>query len=354
MIALLGLLACSSPDPELVAQREAIAAWKQGVAALEQGSPDEARRHFVAAREHRPKDGLLLAWEAKALADAGDLEGAIASVRQGLEWQPAMAEARYDLACWLARSGALEEAAVELRRALDQEARPVREAAADPDFAPHLDHPAFAFLPRAPLEGDLSVPDGAVFWGSQATVSLTVGGSASARVRGDLSGPVDLVSAVADRHGEGTDGTLELVWTLVVRGAGPVAIGPLQVTDGDRTVVVPEQRFEAVAPPDKPVVEARVLPLATPEGLAEGLELPGAASDRGALRIRSTPAQRVQLDPRKGREQRFEQRLDGRAEWIVRRWVELPAGTYAVEVSDPGRSVLKREIEVSAGTAPPG
>ena len=86
-----------------------------------------------------------MAWHARALAADGQLEPAVELLERVLRVHARFAEARYNRAAYLARLGRLDEAGPELARALADGAARSRQAMVDPDFAPHLDHPAFAF-----------------------------------------------------------------------------------------------------------------------------------------------------------------------------------------------------------------
>src|SRR5690606_6659298 len=135
---LLALLACERPDPELVQQKRALNAWRDGKEHLEQGEAAEAAADFEKALEERPGDPLLQAWLAQALAEQGELDRAIAVLDGVLAEHPDFAEARYNRASYLARSGDPEAAAADLRRALDDGARQPRDVLEDPDFQRYL------------------------------------------------------------------------------------------------------------------------------------------------------------------------------------------------------------------------
>lgn len=342
------LLGCGGPDPDLVAQRDAIAAWRAGTEALDAGRADDARQRFAEARVLRPRDGLLHAWEARAALAQGRSDEAEALLREGLELAPELHEARYDLAALLARAGRHAEAAPELQRALAGGVSTPREARADPAFAGSLGDPAFAFLPAASVEAALKLPDGPVFWGSQATVGLVVDGVERVDLALAAHGPVEVVSVVADGGGAHH----ELAWTLLALAAGPVTVGPGEVAGAPVAAPVAAGSFEVVAPPDKPAVPARAVPLLTPEGVAAGLDTPGARAGEGEVVVRYDPAQRVTLSPDGARPERYDKRRDGRTEWSALRWRGLAPGDYEVVVRSPAGEVLRQVVRVAA--TPPG
>jgi quercetin dioxygenase-like cupin family protein len=118
--------------------------------------PDPAtRRHAVAeedgttvlaiggAPDHQPS-----AWEwrfrAQPHIDAEEWEKGIALMHDGLAARPGEASLLYNLACFEARLGRLDDAAAHLREAFEVQHDEVREwAAGDPDLDPLRDRPDF-------------------------------------------------------------------------------------------------------------------------------------------------------------------------------------------------------------------
>lgn len=339
MSALLLLLACSRGDPELRAQKHAMDAWHEGQEALAAGDADRAIAAFARAREAQPDDPLLAAWQARAMAADGDLDGAVDLLGIAVATHPRFAEARYNRAAYLARLGRLEEAGPELARAIEDGAARSREAMVDPDFAPHLDDPAFAFLPDEMLLVALDAPSGTLFWGSDATLRLRVvgGQGAPATVEAEeLSGPIELVSVVEDVV-ESTEGPVrDLSWTFKVRGEGEAVLGPFTVRSGPWSSRVRAVRFPTTAPPGKGVPDgAPALSLPVPSDVAGSLETPGIRYGEGVLDVKTGPQDRVTITPRPpGSPVRFELRDRSKAVWVMQR--------YAVE----GRP----EVEIRAGT----
>ena len=221
--------ACDRPTAEHRELSGALDAWRQGAERLEQGDHAGAREAFRKGLAQREDDTLLLAWDARAAAVGGDLDGAIRQSRRVLKGDPDFAQVRYNLAAYLARTGALDEAGAELRVALELGARPSRDVLQDPDFQPHLRHPAFAFLPVAGLVVAVEHPSGPVFWGSQAIITLRISGVGGHPVMVDAptaTGPIELVGVVEDRI-RSTDGyAVDLRWRFKVLGAGWGDLGP--------------------------------------------------------------------------------------------------------------------------------
>lgn len=286
------LLACSSPDPQLVAQGEAVAAFREGTARFE-NDPASARAHFERARK-ADDDPLLAAWMAVAAGEAGQLETAIRELYEVLERDPDFAEARYDLACFLARAGRLDEAGEQLRLALRYDIRRPRQAMVDPDFAPHLDHPAFRFLPAQLLLVTVDVPTKPLFWGNEARVRVRVLGADAApvRIEGPMTGPVQLVKLAEDVIETSEGPARELTWTYKVRAAGVVTVGPLTVHAAGHQATVGARTFTTTAPPGKTYEDAVERPRVPDEPAATGAKLEGTT-----LWVRALPGDHVELDP---------------------------------------------------------
>jgi hypothetical protein len=249
---LLTLLACGgppAPDPELTVAAEALRAWRAGEAALRAGRAEEARAAFASASALRP-DPVLAAWEARAATAAGDEAGAIARYRAALEGDPSLAAARWSLALLLARSGDPASAARELRRALEDGAGAPVDVRLDPEWAPWLADPAFAFVPPTVVgvRTASALPE-STYWGSELTVDLEVTGRFGPHVvlGAAATGPVRLVS-VAETV-EDDRRTAAVVWRVV--GAGAIALGPFTVTTAGATVEAPALTTTASAPPGK-------------------------------------------------------------------------------------------------------
>jgi len=342
---LLALLACERPDPELVQQKRALNAWRDGKEHLEQGEAAEAAADFEKALEERPGDPLLQAWLAQALAEQGELDRAIAVLDGVLAEHPDFAEARYNRASYLARSGDPEAAAADLRRALDDGARQPRDVLEDPDFQRYLDHPAFTFLPRQALVVAVDPPAGPAFMGGQVDVRLQVLGTDDDVVSieaEETSGPVRLLRVVENLI-QSTEGPgRELVFTFEVLGPGDVSLGPLRISAGAHEAWVAPVEFEAVAAKGKKgpkSVAPVVLTTASQVGAAHAL--PSATWVGGRhLIVKAQPGDRVEIEPDPGVPQRvWELRELGRPRWTLQRW-ELTSAPERVRVVREGKAVL--------------
>lgn len=357
LAALLILGACSSrpePDARLVSERKALDAWQTGRDHLQAGRASEARAAFSTALEHQPADPLLLAWRARAEAADGDPRAAILTLDTVLGQTPDFAEARYNRAAYHARAGDLDRAADDLRRALAAGARDPREVLLDPDFVPHLDAPALAFLPRAPLDVSLKGPGGSVFVGSAATVRLQVTGLRLSDLRVSaptLSGPFRL-SRVEERLESlaGGDERLTLTWTLRVLGAGQATLGPFEVRSGPRTATSEADTLLTLAPEGHTVPDPVTVSFWRPSARLGDHQPTGEeplavwrASD--GLFVLSPPSARVRrtdVDDATAIHATYLQ--DRQERWQLHAWPEAPA-TATVEVRRGGKVLY-------AGAAP--
>jgi hypothetical protein len=230
-----------------------MAFWDRGVAELAEGQTEEALMAFRRAREHQPLDALLAAWEAKALsADDNDLE-ACALLDEVLRVAPSFSEARYQRAACRMRLGRLDDAAVDLSIALDEELIPPSSVLSDPDFASARGHPAFSFLPGASLQAQWSAQPATVFLGNDLKLTLTVFGA--------VDGPLELVPSgfkgsfrlteVTEVHRATTaEPMTEIVWTLRATGSGLTPLEHRVLRSGRHTVELPSIVLKAVAPPE--------------------------------------------------------------------------------------------------------
>ena len=315
-------LACSAPDPALVRDRAALDAWTAGAEALASGDVAGATAAFDRALSARPDDALLLAWKAQALADGGDPAGAAVLAGQSLALRPDAPAIRYNQAAWLARSGQPDAAGPALARALADGAATASDAAVDPDFVPHLSHPAFAFLPRAALEVTSTVSDGAQFLGTETPLRLRVRAAGPVTVQGVLQGPIAVTGVVEEVQRDAGGSVRQLTWSLRVLGPGEARIGPLTVVADGRTAEIPVQAFPCVAPPDSPPA----LPfgaLWTPAGLAGDWPLPSAWRSDELLWVKRAATDAVSVGGASPT-LRLELREGGRTTYVVAGWRAAP------------------------------
>ncbi len=294
------------------------------MARLEAGDAAAARSAFAAAREKSP-DPLLAAWEAKALAAAGDREAAVTLLAEVLARSPDFVVARYNRAAWLVALGRPDEAAPELARALAGGAADPLDVLEDPDFATVLDHPAFTFLPRSLVTLEIDPVPPSAFYGTEVPIVLHLTGRLAPPVSlaAAARGPIEITGAREEETAEGRTVT----FLVAVTGAGPVEVGPFAVTAGV-TARADALTFEAKAPSDRvPAIVTRDLVL--PSSLLAAVpERSGAVRD-GRLVVRARDGDRVEtIPPLPGAIPHEWRPRDGLAQ-IVRIW---PAGTLPARV----------------------
>jgi hypothetical protein len=331
LAVLLGCWGRSAPADPL---GEAVRAWEDGHARLARGDAAGAVEAFDAAHRARPADSLLLAWGARASAASGDLDGALARVDRAIAESPGVAVYRWQRASYRARAGRLDDAAADLRDAIDAGALTPRRALRDPDFAPVADHPAFAFLPAAPFEVHLAAPEGTSFLGSEIPLRLDVVGvePGPVEIAGSLVGPVSLVRVV-EREAPGPDGdpVRTVTWTLRVEGPGEIVAAALTARQGSWTATAPPVRIVTAAPDPVPVPD-RLVPTRAPSAVLGARVPPVAWVSDGQAWVAAPSGARIGLRPD----------APLAAAWTLGDEVELwplPAGTTGVSVR-VGRDVV--------------
>lgn len=335
---LLWLVACGGPEPQLVAQREALDGWEAAVAALERGDPG-ASEAFAALVQRFPGEPSLLLWQAKAEAGAGDLQRALSLTDQALALDPEVENGRYNRACYRARAGDLAGAARDLRQVLASGAVDVDDILADPDLVPFLDRPELAFLPRPRVAVDVAGPEALVFWGSPADVTLRAEGLRGSFVveAPAVAGPVEL-ARVDERIGEGTH---DVTWRFRVVGEGPVAVGPFRARVGDEVRELPPFGFETAAPADKRGEGSPPGALAAPPStFPPPGPLPAIQRTGAELRVWTPVGSRVSFEPEPPHV--FSAHLEGTdAAWVLTRVPSAAPGTRALVQGSGGKVTME-------------
>lgn len=261
------LIACK--DPALVPFADALSTWEAGRARLDAGDPTGAATRFAEARTHDGQSPALVLWEAKARADAGDLDAAVGLLDGALARDGALALAQYNRAAYRARQGRLAEAAADLRAAIGAGVASPYGAAADPDFAPHRADPAFSgLLPEKPAVGRVRGPEGAVWIGSTVEVSLLIESlatsSLSLRREGADPGCLSLDRVVEDDVEQADVRLRELTLRLLARGPCTATLGPFVITAEGVEVPVGPVTVVVEAPPGTAPAAPTPLPTEIP------------------------------------------------------------------------------------------
>jgi hypothetical protein len=228
---ILWLLACSQPEPPIKASLDLYA---QGLESLEAGEASRAAGEFERARGLVPESGELLLWQAKALADSGDLAGSITLLDQAVKMHPGMVEAWYNRACYKARAGDLAGASVDLQQALRSPELDRLVVAQDPDLALLRADPANAdWIPMPSLGLSLKVPTEPAFLGSEIELVIGVEQGAEEGLSLSTSEPMSPllrpVTWIEERSGE-QPGQRKLRLRLEVLGGGEALVGPFVVS----------------------------------------------------------------------------------------------------------------------------
>ena len=337
----LTLAGCERATPEQQAMSAALHAWQEGSDRLEKGDLDGAREAFARGLAVRPDDPLLGAWDARAAAESGDLDGAIRRLRQVVRLAPGFAEARYNLAAYLARNGALDEAGAELEVAVNNGARPAREVLSDPDFSPHLAHPAFAFLPSTDMVVAVSGPDGPVFWGSLGTLTLRVSGIDDNAVHvatPPVTGPIELVGVVED-HMRSTDGkAVDLSWTFKAVGAGSIALGPFEIAAGSFKASARAVTIQTTAPEGKEVPQTApsAFRFLTPTELGGAYEDGSAHRIDGGVAVKALITDRIDVEPSATSMVQYDSKMGGQSRWMLRHYRGFQSPPERVKISRGG------------------
>lgn len=246
---MLWLLACTQPEPPL---KTSLDLYAQGLEMLEAGEPAQAAERFEAARALSPQSAELLVWEAKALADSGELAGAILLLDRAIALRPGLLEGWYNRACYKARAGDLEGAGQDLRHALRSPELDPLVVALDPDLAPLRADPANAeWIPMPELGLSMRVPEAPAFLGSEieAVLRLERGADQGLSLRrvGEGSPLLRPVAWIEERSTQ-APGQLGLRLRAQVMGAGEASFGPFKVSASGLEETLEAQSVRLLAP----------------------------------------------------------------------------------------------------------
>jgi hypothetical protein len=246
------LLGCR--DKALAPFADALAAYEDGRTKADAGDPAAAAEAFATARTKDPGSPALVAWEAKARADAGHPEQAEALLDELLADHPDLGLARYNRAAYRARQGRLGPAAEDLRAALEAGVASPYAAAEDPDFAPHRADPAFAgLLPAIPLVGHLKGPEGSVWIGSTVEVKVQLESLATAtlalRREGADPGCLHLDRVVEDDAEQADVRLREVTLRMTATAPCTATLGPFVASVGTTDTALGTVDLVVEAPP---------------------------------------------------------------------------------------------------------
>jgi hypothetical protein len=326
-------LACV--DPEFKPISQALSAYDRGQAQLASGFPLRAAAAFSEAAAADPARPVLLGWQAWALDQAGDTQGAIRILDGALLAQPGASELRYNRAALRARTGMLEGAAADLRWLYSNDVVQPVEVGEDRDFLPLSTHTDFRNLvPRAQIQADLRGEGGSVLLGERFTLELNLVVRNGAQIEiedlGEETGLLRHVRTVEDGEADGplwTRRRVRIIYKAVAGGTG--SIGPWLVKSGGTSTLTDRIPVEVVAlsgrtSADSPS-EASAVQL--PAGLDEAAPPPwiGVVAQHRVARLgpRHSLSPSVASPPGPV----YELWQSGQVRW---RQVPLPAGTFRV------------------------
>lgn len=334
----LALIGCGSgADSQRGAVRRALAHADKAEALLSDGRAVEATAELERAHEDLPDDPVIAAWLARALATQGELARAIDLLARVVAAHPDFATARYNRAAYLARAGRMDEAAVDLQRAIRDGARPARDVLDDPDFAPWLEHSALAFLPGAALSVGVERPEGAVFWGSELVIELRVHGAGDRPLdvtAERASGPVHLVR-VSEDFADSTDGpSRSIAYALRVDGEGGFDVEGLSVSAAGREGTTRAFVAPLAAPPGRSASPVTV-DLRTPSAALRDIPAGALAVRRGDdVWVRLKPGERLDTSP--------ELASDARVPYLLHKRGVLDASAWRLAGAPPNLKVIAR------------
>ncbi len=289
---LTSLLACR--DAALIPYSDALGAFEHGREHLAAGAAGAAAADFAEARGHDPRSPALVLWEAKARADAGETERAVALLDDLLATDPGLGLAHYNRAAYRARLGRLDDAAIDLAAALQAEVASPYAAAADPDFAPHRTARAFSgLLPAQPAIGRVSGPEGAVWVGSKVELKLVIESLATSPLavhrEGADPGCLRLDQIVEDDVEQADVRLREVTLRMTALGPCTATVGPFVVTAEGVPVSLGSVGLVVEGPPGF-VGEVGSLPADLP--------VPSTLAPAGsALRVERTPGGTIAMGP---------------------------------------------------------
>ena len=324
---LITLLACR--DAALIPYSDALAAFEDGRAHLASGAPGPAAANFGEARGHDPRSPALVLWQAKAWADAGDTERAVALLDDLLATDPDLGLAHYNRAAYRARLGRLDDAALDLAVALQADVASPYGAAADPDFAPHRTAQAFSgLLPAQPAIGRVSGPEGAVWVGSNVELTLVIESLATSPLavhrEGADPGCLRLDKVVEDDVEQADVRLREVTLRLTALGTCTATLGPFVVTAEGVPVPLGSVALVVEGPPGY-VGEAAALPTDLP--------VPSTLAPTGsAVRVERAPGGTIAMGPLDAALKGGDQEPLYRLEWRMRGQPRAVGGFWAGDV----------------------
>ncbi len=333
------VLGCGAPAERIARLEASLGLWEEGVQALEVGDPGAAVEAFSSAILKDPASPEIWLWKGRALAEAGDLEGAIQAAGQVLARRPDHPVARYNRACWLARQGRLEEAAGDLARVLEEGGVDRLDAARDPDLDVLRADPATrSRVPARRLPAWATADPEAMFVGSQWSVRILVElpveePALHLSFDGDEAAPLQLMRIVEDwvPHGATVERDIEFIFRVLGEGEGRV--GPWLAKGAGLEAFLPTVPYRFLAPPGASPVVGRSLAglFRSPEERVGGLQETGAVRYADHVVVRGEPGDRLESSTTPSLQ--VEVRSGGQPTWIAWEIASEPGSRVALHRS---------------------
>jgi hypothetical protein len=333
------MLGCGGPAERIARLEASLDQWEEGVQALETGNPLAAVAAFSKAILKDPASPELWLWKGRALAEGGDLEGAIEAAGQVLVRRPDHPLARYNRACWLARLGRLEEAARDLSRVLEEGGVDRLTAARDPDLdVLRADPTTRSRVPPRRLPAWATADSEAMFVGSQWSVRILVElpvdePSLHLSFDGNETAPLELMRIVEDRvpHGAIVERNIEFIFRVLGEGEGRV--GPWMARGAGLEAFLPTVPYRFLAPPGTSPVVGRSLAglFRSPEERVGALQGTGALRLEDRVVVRGEPGDRLEASAPPSLH--VEVRQGGQPSWIAWELASEPGSRVAVHRS---------------------
>ncbi|MBN1334946.1 MAG: hypothetical protein JXB39_03195 [Deltaproteobacteria bacterium] len=284
---------------------EALDRYRSGRAHLERGEPVEAAEDFADAARLDPTSVALVAWQAHALAEAGDLEGAVRVLSGQAPSGTVTPLMRYNRACYLARLGRSLEALDSLQRAVQEDPDLVAAARIDPDLVLLAGTPGFeAVVGHPAVQARMAGEEGAILAGETYDLVLEVRGPEGMRLDLTWVGPAlpgfEVRRIVDEAEEDGRHRTL--TFTLFAGVAGEGTLGPWRLGVSGQALDLPAVAWEVVAPPGAtprtpPVLQPMGPGFWCPAEVLEGRATPSVGTWLGRLLVVHAPSDRVEVDP---------------------------------------------------------
>ena len=315
-------LACS--DPDFGHLGHALDAYDEGRAALSTGAPMVAAEAFARAAAADPGSYTLVAWEARALRQAGQEGTALNRLNAGLKRFPDASVLRYDRAALRAKMGDISGASDDLRWLYANELANPISVGEDPDFISlRTDATARTLVPPAQVEASVEVNSPTVLVGESYALDFRItsrtGVPLVIKAAGDDPALMHMIRIVEDLIAEGDIWSQRRI-SVEVRATTPgkIAVGPWMVESASTSVLTERVIIDAVDIQGRGGDSAGqgYMPLLVPSTLWSSPSLPLIAEQAGSRWALLGPGHIVRPDGAKTG-LHVEYREGGQPQWVA-------------------------------------